>query len=168
MTRACGECSECCFGLYIQQLDKKPLTWCEHACASSGGVGCAIYQDRPSVCRDYHCAWKEPGPLADVLGDEQRPDRVGVIFQVVAVGAERAMEAIASRELTAEADALIARVSERTGVVSLGLPDGTHEMRTSPSGFGRVIRLHAAARREAELAAIREQTAQEGGADDGR
>ncbi len=38
-------------------------------------LGCRIYSQRPGSCRDYRCLW-----LEGHLGDEDRPDKLGVIF----------------------------------------------------------------------------------------
>lgn len=39
-------------------------------------IGCGIYNERPSVCRRFECAWIS----APNLPDEMRPDRCGVLF----------------------------------------------------------------------------------------
>lgn len=71
--KACGPCSFCCKVLEIEELDKQAGAWCAH-CART--AGCGIYEDRPDVCRDYHCRWKEERDL----GPKFRPDLVGALL----------------------------------------------------------------------------------------
>ena len=42
------------------------------------GAGCAVYAARPNVCRAYRCAW-----LAGALHDDDRPDRLGAVLDLV-------------------------------------------------------------------------------------
>ena len=44
-------------------------------CAYLRPGGCAIYESRPIVCQRYSCLW-----LQGYLGDEDRPDKLGVLF----------------------------------------------------------------------------------------
>ena len=55
--RACGACSLCCKLLQIDEPElKKPANeWCRHCRPGKGG--CAIYDERPPVCRDFACEW---------------------------------------------------------------------------------------------------------------
>lgn len=77
--RSCGACTACCFALGVKPLKKPPFQRCEHQCAA----GCGIYAERPGPCRAYRCAWIED------LGERRdRPDRLGVIFDRMAPGAE--------------------------------------------------------------------------------
>ncbi len=69
--RACGTCTACCHGLAIDELDKPGFQTCAHVC----DAGCAIYEQRPDCCRDFQCLW-----LQGHLGEDDRPDRIGVIF----------------------------------------------------------------------------------------
>lgn len=79
LPRSCGSCSACCFALGVRQIDKPVFTRCSHACAA----GCAIYETRPDPCRVYRCAW------LDGFGERRdRPDRLGVILDVVAPPAD--------------------------------------------------------------------------------
>jgi Fe-S-cluster containining protein len=60
--RTCGECRLCCKLLAVDEIDKPPHEWCEHA---EPGIGCAIYKDRPAACRTFRCLWlgqQELGP----------------------------------------------------------------------------------------------------------
>jgi hypothetical protein len=57
----------------VPALDKPNYKTCEHLCAK----GCAIYEQRPQVCRTWSCMWL----LGYIDGDERRrPDRLGLIF----------------------------------------------------------------------------------------
>jgi len=83
--RTCGSCTACCHSLVIEELDKPAFTECAHACGSScanaagcdadAEAGCDIYEDRPDSCRGFRCLW-----LDGHLGEDDRPDRLGVIF----------------------------------------------------------------------------------------
>lgn len=66
--RSCGPCTLCCRLPDIDYFDKPANEWCAH-CVD--GKGCSIYNDRPSVCRDFLCLWM----TGDALGDEWEPAR---------------------------------------------------------------------------------------------
>jgi hypothetical protein len=53
--RECGSCTLCCKWFAVPAIDKPRWQWCQH-CAP--GKGCNIYRDRPVVCRDWNCGWK--------------------------------------------------------------------------------------------------------------
>ncbi len=74
--RECGECTVCCVNLLISDKDfNKPAdVACTHRVEKGG---CKIYNDRPSVCRDWHCAWR----FMPQLDDEWRPDRSGILLR---------------------------------------------------------------------------------------
>lgn len=63
----------CCKSLQIDELDKPMGLMCENCVA---GAGCAIYESRPQVCRDFLCEWLMDRNLSSIY----RPDRIGVIF----------------------------------------------------------------------------------------
>lgn len=88
--RSCGTCTLCCRLPEIAALDKSADEWCRHC---SEGQGCAIYADRPQLCRDFLCRWMtdatvseawqplrskmlvyEQGPQLTVLVDPDHPD----------------------------------------------------------------------------------------------
>jgi uncharacterized protein len=71
--KACGECSMCCKVLDIDELQKPAGPFCPNCIA---GGGCKIYADRPDVCRDFICLWKDDRSLSP----QMRPDRVGTIL----------------------------------------------------------------------------------------
>jgi hypothetical protein len=74
--RECGDCVACCVTLEIQdpQIAKPADVFCKHCT----GHGCAIYDTRPPVCRDWYCLWRRDKNLPDNL----RPDQCGVIFSI--------------------------------------------------------------------------------------
>jgi hypothetical protein len=72
--RPCGECTVCCV---VPLIDTPELKKAEgEACPNCAGGGCAIYTDRPQVCRTFNCAWKR----IPSLPPETRPDKLGVMF----------------------------------------------------------------------------------------
>ena len=73
--RKCGECTACCNVLSVQELGKPYYIDCEHLKCD----GCSIYESRPPTCRDYQCMWLE---VADLIDDGDRPDKLGVLFQL--------------------------------------------------------------------------------------
>jgi hypothetical protein len=74
--RSCGDCTVCCTVMAIDRPDiqKEAGVTCRH-CTKEG---CAIYATRPSLCRDYHCGWRQ---LA-ILDEGWRPDRSGVFVEL--------------------------------------------------------------------------------------
>lgn len=72
--RSCGTCVACCVTPRIDtdQIRKAANTVCDNCT----GSGCAVYDTRPQVCRDYLCHWRK----AAELDDDWRPDRSGVIL----------------------------------------------------------------------------------------
>jgi len=75
--RDCGDCTECCHALSIEAptLSKPNGIACPNTCAA----GCAIYSARPTVCRDWYCAWR----LSDTLDEAWRPDRSRFIAEIL-------------------------------------------------------------------------------------
>jgi hypothetical protein len=78
--RSCGDCTVCCTWPTIDkpEIQKRSGTTCRHCTAS----GCAIYETRYPICRDYHCAWR----AMEMFGEEWRPDRSGVLPYVETEG----------------------------------------------------------------------------------
>ncbi len=72
--RACGDCTACCTVMAVDKPDfqKEAGVTCRH-CTN----GCAIYDKRPALCRDYYCAWRH----LPILDDAWRPDRSGVFAE---------------------------------------------------------------------------------------
>jgi hypothetical protein len=60
--RECGECSMCCQGyLYGEAygLPFFPNNPCHYWDPSSKCGGCSIHKDRPAICSDFECLWKQ-------------------------------------------------------------------------------------------------------------
>jgi len=74
--RECGECTVCCVVLQINdpKLDKPADQACSHMIEKGG---CNIYAERPSVCQNWHCAWR----FMEQLDEEWRPDRSGILVR---------------------------------------------------------------------------------------
>lgn len=79
-TRSCDACSLCCTVLRVDELSKLGGVACEHQCP---GGGCGIHERRPNICRDYACLWLRGG-----LKDEDRPDKLGAIVDILTLGGE--------------------------------------------------------------------------------
>ena len=75
MTKTCGPCTLCCKVMAVRQLEKPEGAWCGHV---AKGRGCAIYETRPSSCREFACGWLRQPALPDVL----RPDRSKVVLHL--------------------------------------------------------------------------------------
>lgn len=76
--RECGPCSVCCRLPDIVELDKPINTMCAHADPDRKQGACTIYNNRPEVCREFECAWKQ-----GLGGEYDRPDILGVMWQTV-------------------------------------------------------------------------------------
>ena len=74
--RECGACAVCCTHLKIDtpELRKEAGIACEHCT----GTGCAIYETRYPVCRQWHCLWR----FIDAMPEEARPDKSKIIFSL--------------------------------------------------------------------------------------
>lgn len=71
--RSCGDCTACCSVKSVRELGKPSQTACRHLCQN----GCAIYEARPTSCREYACLWRQ----GLIEGDERRrPDNLGVLI----------------------------------------------------------------------------------------
>lgn len=55
-------------------MDSAEGEWCQYC---SPGVGCDIFAEAPQKCLEFNCLWKH----ADVMGDNLRPDKCGVVFE---------------------------------------------------------------------------------------
>jgi hypothetical protein len=76
--RECGTCSLCCTVLRVDELRKLGGTPCAY---QREARGCAIHDTKPAICRAYQCLW-----LRGALGDGDRPDQLGAVLDVVALG----------------------------------------------------------------------------------
>lgn len=78
--RQCGECTACCTWLTVNktEIQKVSGSTCKH-CTSGG---CAIYEARFPVCKNYYCAWR----TVDIFDESWRPDKSGVLPYVETEG----------------------------------------------------------------------------------
>jgi hypothetical protein len=64
----------CCFAPSIPSIGKEQYSRCDHQAVSPSG-SCGIYEEeRPPACSN--CLW-----ILGLLEEEDRPDRIGVIFE---------------------------------------------------------------------------------------
>lgn len=85
--RVCGDCTVCCTAMAVDQPDfqKQAGVPCRHCEA-----GCAIYDSRPALCRDYYCGWRQ----LPILDDSWRPDRSGIFVEVEVIDEETALSLV--------------------------------------------------------------------------
>lgn len=79
--RRCRDCSACCTTHAVGEIGKPEHTRCEHL--RRGPKPCSVYDERPSACRDFECAWLQSGSDGAPRGplrDSDRPDKLGVVF----------------------------------------------------------------------------------------
>ncbi len=74
--RECNECTVCCINLQINEpeLQKKADEPCPNL---SSGKGCAIYNDRPGVCRTWYCGWR----IMPFVNEDMRPDKSRILIR---------------------------------------------------------------------------------------
>ena len=74
--RSCGSCNVCCKQILIDapELKKPPGVLCHHCDIKRG---CSIHSTRPTVCRDWFCAWW----FLHELSTQWRPDRSGLLIE---------------------------------------------------------------------------------------
>lgn len=80
MTNHCGTCTACCRVFHIPEIDKPAGKWCQHC---EVGVGCKIYDHRPTACQEFQCLYLQAQNRDDIrehLPGELRPDRCKVVF----------------------------------------------------------------------------------------
>jgi hypothetical protein len=72
--RSCGGCVVCCIVPPVKspEFRKTSGVACDHCVR---GAGCAIYDRRPQVCRDWMCGWRS----LPFLDDRWRPDACGLL-----------------------------------------------------------------------------------------
>ncbi len=71
--RSCDGCTLCCKLLSVQELDKPQVEWCVHC---DIGVGCKIYQQRPTQCRTFYCGYLLNGDF----GEHWKPSRSRMVI----------------------------------------------------------------------------------------
>jgi len=64
--------------LRVDELGKRAGEDCPH---QRGEKGCAVYETRPPICRNYHCLWRQGG-----LEEDERPDATGGVVDLETVG----------------------------------------------------------------------------------
>lgn len=75
-SRKCGTCTACCTLMGVEEINKPVYT----PCSQLGASKCGIYAQRPRSCAEFSCLWlAEKG---EMLLDTERPDQVGVMFDV--------------------------------------------------------------------------------------
>jgi hypothetical protein len=77
--RECGTCSECCQGhLYgdAHGIPFFPGQPCHYWDPSNSCGGCSIHKDRPPICSDFECLWKQTKQMPQWM----RPDRTKVLM----------------------------------------------------------------------------------------
>jgi hypothetical protein len=77
--RECGTCMFCCKVMAIEEIAKPQNTWCSNCIR---GVGCKIYDTRPTECRTFYCHWM----LEKGLPDEWKPDRAKFVLMMNRAG----------------------------------------------------------------------------------
>ena len=72
--RSCGSCVVCCIVPPVKspEFRKTAGVACDHC---TQGAGCAIYDRRPQVCRDWLCGWRS----LPFLDERWRPDACGLL-----------------------------------------------------------------------------------------
>jgi hypothetical protein len=72
--RTCGECTVCCTVGGVPALNKEPHERCQY---ENGKCSLFGKPERPAVCSSYRCSW-----LYGHGGEEDRPDKIGVLFSI--------------------------------------------------------------------------------------
>ena len=103
--RECGACSLCCTLLRVEPLEKPAGRDCLHQC---GEAGCAIYSERPEICRRYACLWLQGG-----LEDDERPDRTGGVVDLETTGVGVRLGIREAREGAFDASPRLQAIAER-------------------------------------------------------
>lgn len=75
--RSCDNCDVCCNILEVRELNKKSYKNCDHR---AEGGGCGIYNDRPSICRTWNCAY-----ILGLMPNQEalKPNNLGLMFYPV-------------------------------------------------------------------------------------
>ena len=128
-SRECGTCTACCYGLVVEAIDKPAFQCCRHTVTDGG---CGNYAKRPSACRNFRCLW-----LEGHLSEEDRPDRLGVIFTTTQHGQVGThpllVEVTAGAAAAANVRAAVRRLTEKTPVLVATAAGGTFHPRRRPT-----------------------------------
>jgi hypothetical protein len=103
-SRVCGACSLCCTVLRVDALGKLGGTDCAHQRPEGG---CGIYARRPGICRAYRCLW-----LGGALEEDDRPDRLGAVLDLVSEGGAVRLEIRESRRGAFDASPRLREIAE--------------------------------------------------------
>jgi len=74
MDRRCRDCDACCVVVAVEEIAKPEQERCPHQ-GKHGKPGCAIYDERPTSCREWRCGWLEGFGTS-----KDRPDKGGIIL----------------------------------------------------------------------------------------
>jgi Fe-S-cluster containining protein len=74
--RECGSCTKCCEGWLSAKINGH-LMYPGRNCFFLAAGKCTIYENRPSTCDNYNCAWKIEN---NVFPEWMRPDLAGIII----------------------------------------------------------------------------------------
>lgn len=66
--RLCSDCTLCCKVMVIEALAKPLNSWCRHCRPDRG---CAIYDHRPTECKNFSCLWL----VNDSLDERWKPSK---------------------------------------------------------------------------------------------
>ena len=75
--KSCEGCTACCNGTLSAMIGDHPMhrgNPCIHMCSESNN--CKIYEDRPDLCKNFHCLWL----LDETMPDWLKPSQSGVIL----------------------------------------------------------------------------------------
>jgi hypothetical protein len=80
--RECGDCTKCCEGWNVFNIDGKSVKPGSPCKFVEIGKGCSIYDVRPAYpCKSYNCEWK----LDSKIPEEFKPSVSGVIIHKMCV-----------------------------------------------------------------------------------
>ena len=79
--RQCGHCTACCEG-WLSAVIKGNKMYPGRPCFFLASDKCTNYEERPSTCKAYECAWKVE---QSIFPEWMRPDLVGVIITKIIV-----------------------------------------------------------------------------------
>jgi hypothetical protein len=151
--RTCGSCNICCVVPKIDEPELQKLPGCRCRNALTSGV-CAIYETRPTVCRNFFCGWR----LLPLVNERLRPDQSAVFIRLtkektLLVGPQRfaLMVTVLSREgLNAPGlvEAIITSIDSQidTYLVVPGSPGYTSCRKWLNETFGEAVKLNDAIR----------------------
>lgn len=100
--RNCDGCTYCCNGHLIGTVEDIQFGNM-NACHRLTNSGCSIYENRPSMCTNYYCAWAQ-----ELFPEWMRPDLCGVVVSVEIDKENRQyLKAISNNNLPSDVEALL-------------------------------------------------------------